>query len=230
MTTGDERPRRSGAAIAPRPETLTLDDVIDEVDAKWRAWRAEHRDAEVRDHEGHTNDGAFAVMDEALAPILQRIDDLPSAFVVDERVWRFRLDSQSDTPSMAVGEVIRRTVYDHINGVVQEERRGGVPLTLDDLFARMVDSWKRWRAEHPDVPALAGDGYLTDEASNALANSGSRGFDLSDHELRDLVADSRVLHAGIEGPDDTPAKAIGDAASRLAWEHVRDLLVAGELS
>ena len=228
MTTESKLGRSASAGCTAT--ALTLDDVLEQVEAKWRAWRAEHPDAEVRDHEGRTAEAAYRASDEILEPILRRIDDLPVAFVVDERVWRFRLDSQSDTPAMAIREVITRSVFDHINGVVQAERRGGAPLTLNDLFDRTIKGWKEWRAEHPHVQALAGEGYLTDEASDALVSIGHRGFDLSDHELRDLVTDSRVLHAGIEGPDDTPAKAIGDAASRLAWEHVRDLLVAGELS
>ena len=202
--------------------------MLEEVEAKWRAWRAEHRDAKILDDEGHTDEAAQRVADEILAPILRRIDDLPSAFVVDARVYRFRLDSQADTPARAIREVITRSVFEHINGVVQEERRGGAQLTLDDLFARMVEGWKEWRDRHPDVAALAGDGYLTDEAANALTSIGSRGFDLSDRELRALVADTRILHASANGA--TPAQSVGDAASTLAWEHVRDLLVAGELS
>ena len=211
-------------------QTITLDDVLEQVEAKWREWRAEHPDAEVRDREGHTDEVAYRASDEILAPILKRIDDLPAAFVVDERVYRFRLDSQADTPAMAIREVITRSVFDHINGVVQAELREDAPLTLDALFQRMVDEWKERRERNPHVPALSGDGSLTDEAADVLTRIGLRGFDLSDRELRALVADTRILHAGIECPDDTPAKAVGDAASRLAWEHVRDLLVAGELS
>lgn len=138
--------RASGACA------LTLDDVLEQAEAKWRAWRAEHPDAEVREHSALSDLGADVLMEEILGSVLRRTDGSPPPFALGERLWNLRLDCHAGTPGAAVLEAVERTVYEHINGIVQAEARASAATArLDALLDAAAEAGHQWVLDHPDV-------------------------------------------------------------------------------